>query len=72
MATKGGKRFEISDLESRLNVHVLCSKNKDTDQLVTGYSTADLRLCFCIYAKSRIFHDTAQMICISSVLNILC
>ena len=40
---KDGQRLEISDLGSRW--HVLCSKNKDTDQLL-GHCTSDLHLCF--------------------------
>ena len=36
------------------------SENKGADQL-RGYREADLRLCFRIYAKSRVSHDAAQI-----------
>ena len=38
-----------------------CSENKGADQL-RGYREADLRLCFRIYAKSRVSHDAAHFI----------
>ena len=44
-------QFEISDLRSRGTV--LCSKNKDADQL-PGYHAAHLRLCFRI-CKKQVF-----------------
>ena len=39
----------LSDLGNNL-----CSKNKGVDQLC-GYRTADLHLCFPIYAKNQVF-----------------
>ena len=38
----------------------LCSENKGADQL-PGNRKADLRLCFCIYAKCWFSHDAAQI-----------
>ena len=39
-----------------------CSENKGADQL-RGHREADLRLCFRIYAKSRVFfNDAAQIV----------
>ena len=35
-------------------------QNKGADQL-RGHRAADLRLCFCIYAKSRLSHVAARM-----------
>ena len=43
-----------------MGLYNLCSENKDADQLHV-YSTADLRLCFRIYAKSRFYHDAAHL-----------
>ena len=43
-------------------MHYLCSENKGADQLCV-YRTADLRLFFA-YAKSRVSHDAAHIICI--------
>ena len=57
---KDGQRLEISDLGSRW--HVLCSKNKDTDQLL-GHCISDLRLCFSHIQKSRFTHDAAHSCC---------
>ena len=42
-----GLKFPIEEVEGLYYLH---SKNKDTDQQL-GYSTADLRLCFCICKK---------------------
>ena len=54
--------LEISDkkdLESR--GIVLCSKNKDTNDHLCGYHTADLGLCFCI-CKKQVSHNPAQLV----------
>ena len=52
-ASEDGKRLEISNLESRGIVYILCSENKSADQL-RGYREADLRLCFRI-CKTLVF-----------------
>ena len=59
-ATEDSYRLQILDQGSRGIVLSICSKNKDADQLC-GYSATDLRICFCIYAKSRFSHDAAQI-----------
>ena len=41
-------------------LYFLCNKSKGTDQL-PRYQTADLRLLFFTYAKSRFSHDMAQL-----------
>ena len=46
-------------------MNYLCSENKGADQLC-GYRTADLRLCFRIYAKFRFSHDAADLFFIQS------
>ena len=57
--TEDGSRLIISDLGSR-GIVELCSENKGADQL-HGYRAADLRLCFGIYAKSRVSHYATQI-----------
>ena len=42
-------------------LYYLCSENIGTDQLC-GHRKADLRLCFCIYAKSRFSYDMAEIV----------
>ena len=53
-----GLKFRIWKEEG---LYYLYSKNKGADQLC-GYRTADLRLCFCIYAKCRFSHDAAHTV----------
>ena len=50
-----GLKFRIKELEGLYYVR----KKRGADQL-GGYLTADLHLCFRIYAKSRFSNDTAQ------------
>ena len=50
-------KFQIKEVDG---LYYLCSKNKGHDQL-HGYHTADLRLCFLAYAKSRLSHDVAHL-----------
>ena len=52
-----GFKFEIYKVEE---LYYLCSENKGTDQL-HGYHTANLRLCFHIFAKSRFSHAEAHL-----------
>ena len=58
-----GLKFGILQVEG---LHYPCSENKGPNQLC-GYSAADLRLAFCIYAKSRFSHDMAQDISVIPV-----
>ena len=52
-----GLKFHIKQVEG---LHYLCSENKGADQL-RGYREVDLRLCFRIYAKRWISHDSAHL-----------
>ena len=53
-----GLKFRIYKVEG---LYYLSSENKGADQH-RGHREADLRLCFCIYAKLLFSHDATQMI----------
>ena len=53
-----GMKFQIYEVEE---FYYLCSGNKGADQL-RNFHTADLRLCFGIYAKNRFSFDAAHII----------
>ena len=55
------RSFKFWVYEDQLEgMYNLCSQKKSADQLY-GYHTADLHLCFRIYAKSKYSHDVAQI-----------
>ena len=56
--TRGWKFWDLG--RRWIVLSILCSENKGADQL-RDYHTADMRLCFRIYAKSRFSHEVAQL-----------
>ena len=58
MARGSWLEFQIKEVEE---LHYLCSESEGADQLC-GCSTADLCLCFRIYAKSKYSRDAAYLI----------